>query len=295
MDKVLVTGVNGQVGYELIQALTPLGQVIALTRQDLDLTQPLQIQAVLEHYQPTIIVNPAAYTTVDKAESDSETAYHVNQYAPQVMAEWAAKHDALLIHYSTDYVFDGTKDSAYSEIDLTNPQSVYGRSKCLGEEAIRQAQAKHFILRTSWVFGAHGNNFIKTILRLAKERESLNIVNDQHGAPTSAALIAKVTYQLIDLYIKNNNRGNYGTYHLSAAGQTTWYDYARFIVQTALENDVTLALTASEIHGIPSSSYPVPAKRPTNSRLNCDKLVSYLEEVLPPWQQDVAQVIAQLK
>ena len=204
MDKILVTGVNGQVGHELMQALAPLGQVIALTREDLDLTQLRQIQAVLEQYQPTIIVNPAAYTAVDKAESDNETAYQVNQFAPQIMAEWAAKHDALLIHYSTDYVFDGTKESAYNESDLTNPQSVYGRSKYLGEQAIRQAQAKHFILRTSWVFGVHGNNFIKTILRLAKERSSLNIVNDQHGAPTSATLIAKMTYQLIDLYIKNN-------------------------------------------------------------------------------------------
>jgi dTDP-4-dehydrorhamnose reductase len=295
MEKILVTGVNGQVGHELIQALAPLGQVIALTREDLDLTQLRQIQAVLEQYQPTIIVNPAAYTAVDKAESDNETAYQVNQFAPQIMAEWAAKHDALLIHYSTDYVFDGTKESAYNESDLTNPQSVYGRSKYLGEQAIRQAQAKHFILRTSWVFGVHGNNFIKTILRLAKERSSLNIVNDQHGAPTSATLIAKMTYQLIDLYIKNNQIINYGTYHLSAAGQTTWYDYARFIVQTALENGTSLALTANEIHGIPSSSYPVPAKRPTNSRLNCDKLTGYVQVVLPPWQQDVAQVIAQLK
>ena len=296
MHKILVTGVNGQVGYELLSALAALGEVIGLTRQQLDLTQTEQIQQQLNHYQPTIIVNPAAYTAVDKAESDSDTAYQVNQYAPHIMAQWAAQHDALLIHYSTDYVFDGTKDSPYVEHDATNPQSVYGRSKCLGEEAIRQAQAKHFILRTSWVFGVHGHNFIKTILRLAKERSCLNIVADQHGAPTSAMLIADVTAQIVRHHIKNpNNNSDYGTYHLSALGQTTWYDYACFIVQTALDNGQKLALTAQDIQPIASSSYPVPAKRPTNSRLNCDKLRHSFGLSLIAWQLDVAQVIAQLK
>ena len=162
--KILLTGVTGQVGFELQSALASLGEIIALTRQELDLASPASILSALNHYQPDIIVNPAAYTAVDKAESETDTAYQVNQYAPKIMAEWAAKHDALLIHYSTDYVFDGMKEGAYSESDVTNPQSVYGRSKYLGEQAIRQAQAKHFILRTSWVFGVYGNNFIKNLI-----------------------------------------------------------------------------------------------------------------------------------
>jgi dTDP-4-dehydrorhamnose reductase len=290
MDTILVTGVNGQVGHELIKTLAPLGKLIALTREDLDLTQPIQIQAVLEQYQPTIIVNPAAYTAVDKAESDSETAYQVNQYAPHIMAQWAATHDALLIHYSTDYVFDGTKESAYLEDDATNPQSVYGHSKYLGEEVIRQTHAKHFILRTSWVFGVHGNNFIKTILRLAKERSALNIVADQHGAPTSAHLIAKVTAQLIQSYRQYSVAC--GTYHLCAAGCTTWYEYAHFIVQTALEQGMTLTL--NQLESISTSEYLTPAIRPKNSRLNCDKLSTALSLELPYWQDDVKEVIAKI-
>lgn len=296
MHKILVTGVNGQVGYELLSALAALGEVIGLTRQQLDLTQAEQIWQVLNHYQPTIIVNPAAYTAVDKAESDSTTAYQVNHDAPHIMAQWAAEHDALLIHYSTDYVFDGTKDSSYVEHDATNPQSVYGRSKCLGEEAIRKTHAKHFILRTSWVFGVHGNNFIKTILRLAKERSSLNIVADQHGAPTSARLIASTTAQIVGHYLQApHDADTFGTYHLTAAGQTTWYDYACFIVQTALDNGQKLALTVQDIQPIASSAYPVPAQRPTNSRLSCAKLFHHFDINLTAWQLDVAQVIGQLK
>jgi dTDP-4-dehydrorhamnose reductase len=264
--KILLTGVTGQVGFELQTALTSLGEVIALTRQELDLADAASIISVLNHYQPDIIVNPAAYTAVDKAESESETAYQVNQFAPQIMAEWAAKHDALLIHYSTDYVFDGTKESAYNENDLTHPQSVYGRSKCLGEEAIRATTARHLILRTSWIFGIHGNNFIKTILRLAKERESLTIVADQWGAPTSAELIAELSALMIQRYVASPTNFNYGTYHLSAHGATTWYDYARYIVQLAIEKQMPLTLTESALHPIPSSAYPVPAVRPANSR-----------------------------
>lgn len=295
MQRILLTGVNGQVGYELQSALAPLGEVITLTRQKLDLSQIEQIQHVLNEYQPTIIVNPAAYTAVDKAESDSEMAYQVNQQAVHVLAQWAAQHDALLIHYSTDYVFDGSKDEPYVEDDSTNPQSVYGLSKCLGEEAIRQSHAKHFILRTSWVFGAHGHNFIKTILRLAKERSSLSIVADQYGAPTSAKLIASMTVEILKQYLQHpQDEHHYGTYHLCAMGQTTWYDYACLIVQTALEQGQSLALTVQNIQPIESSAYPVPAKRPTNSRLNCAKLCSHFRVDLPMWQLDVKQLIKQL-
>lgn len=290
MDTILVTGVNGQVGHELIKTLAPLGKLIALTREDLDLTQPKQIQDTLNLYQPTIIVNPAAYTAVDKAESEAQTAYQINQHAPQVMARWAVQHDALLIHYSTDYVFDGAKADPYLESDMANPQSIYGHSKYLGEEAIRDSQAKHFILRTSWVYGLHGHNFIKTILRLANEREQLRIVADQYGAPTSAMLIAKVTAQLIQSYRQATPA--YGTYHLSGAGCTTWYDYACFIVQIALEQGMTLKL--KQLEAISSSEYLTPASRPKNSRLNCNKLSAALETQLPFWPDDVKAVITQL-
>lgn len=290
MDKILITGITGQVGDELMRQLAALGEVIGLSRQQLDLTQPKQIQELLNLYQPTIIVNAAAYTAVDKAESEAKTAYQINQYAPQVMAQWAVQHDALLIHYSTDYVFDGTKTGAYLESDMANPQSVYGHSKYLGEEAIRHSQAKHFIFRTSWVFSTHGHNFIKTILRLANEREQLRIVADQHGAPTSAMLIAKITAQLIQSYRQATLA--YGTYHLSGAGCTTWYDYACFIVQIALEQGMTLKL--KQLEAISSSEYLTPASRPKNSHLNCNKLSAALGLELPFWQDDVKTVITQL-
>lgn len=290
MDKILITGITGQVGDELMRQLAPLGEVIGLSRQQLDLTQPKQIQELLNLYQPTIIVNAAAYTAVDKAESEDQIAYQINQYAPQVMAQWAVQHDALLIHYSTDYVFDGTKTGAYLESDMANPQSVYGHSKYLGEEAIRHSQAKHFIFRTSWVYGVHGHNFIKTILRLANEREQLRIVADQHGAPTSAMLIAKITAQLIQSYRQATLA--YGTYHLSGAGCTTWYDYACFIVQIALEQSMTLKL--KQLEAISSGEYLTPASRPKNSHLNCNKLSAALGLELPFWQDDVKTVITQL-
>ena len=292
--KILLTGVTGQVGFELQSALASLGEVIALTRQVLDLADAASIVLVLNHYQPDIIVNPAAYTAVDKAETEIALAMAINADAPKVMADWAEKNNAFLVHYSTDYVFDGTKDSSYIESDNTNPQSVYGHSKCLGEEAIRATTVRHLILRTSWVFGIHGHNFMKTILRLAKERESLNIVADQWGAPTSAELIAELSALMIQRYLASPTSFNYGTYHLSAHGATTWYDYARYIVQLASTKQVPLIVTENAIYPIPSSAYPVPAVRPANSRLDCNKLTSYLAVSIPDWQQGVAKVIAAL-
>jgi dTDP-4-dehydrorhamnose reductase len=286
--------VNGQVGFELQRTLASLGEVIALTRQEMDLADPASIMTALNQYQPTIIVNPAAYTAVDKAETDIEQAMAINAHAPKVLAEWAAQHKALLVHYSTDYVFDGRKEAAYIESDIANPQSVYGRSKWLGEEAIRTATPHHLILRTSWVFGAHGNNFLKTILRLAKERDSLNIVADQFGAPTSAALIASISAQILQRYIVSAHNFDYGTYHLCASGETTWCDYARFVVQQAEKNALALKLSSSAIQPIPTSAYPLPAPRPTNSRLDCSKLTSCFGLSMPHWQQGVTDVMAQL-
>lgn len=294
MNRILITGTNGQVGFELKRALPPLGEVIALARQEMDLADPASILAALNRYQPAIIVNPAAYTAVDKAESEVELAVAVNAHAPGIMAEWAEQHDALLIHYSTDYVFDGCKNGAYCEDDVANPQSVYGRSKWEGEEAIRARTAHHLILRTSWVVGTHGGNFLKTILRLAHERDSLNVVADQIGAPTSAALIADVTAQLISRYRLPTHKFEYGTYHLAASGETCWFDYARFVVQLAEQQRFPLRLAASAIRPIPTSAYPLPAPRPANSRLDCSKLSCHFGLALPHWQQGVAHVVTQL-
>jgi len=295
MSRILLTGVNGQVGSELQRTLAPLGEVIVLTRQDMDLADPASIVAALDKYQPTIIVNPAAYTAVDKAETVIEQAMAINAYAPKMLAEWAAQHHALLVHYSTDYVFDGCKDSPYLENDEANPQSVYGQSKWLGEEAIRAVTPHHIILRTSWVFGAYGNNFLKTILRLAKERDSLSIVADQHGAPTSAALIADMTAQILKHYAQVSACNfHYGTYHLCAGGETTWCDYARFVLQEAEKKSQRFMLTADAIQPIPTSAYPLPAPRPANSRLDCGKLTQHFGLSLPHWQLGVAAVVAQL-
>ncbi len=294
MSRIVLTGVSGQVGFELQRALAPLGEVIALTRQQMDLADPASILAALNHYQPTIIVNPAAYTAVDKAETDIAQAMAINAHAPRVMADWAAQHQALLVHYSTDYVFDGRKEGAYLENDITNPQSVYGRSKWLGEQAVRTTAPQHLILRTSWVFGAHGNNFLKTILRLAKERDNLNIVADQYGAPTSAALIADLTAQIVEYYRLSPNDFAYGSYHLCASGETTWCDYARFVVQEAEKKALTLKLTPEAIQPIATSAYPLPAPRPANSRLDCSKLRQSFALSIPQWQQGVIDVMAQL-
>ena len=290
MSRILLTGVNGQVGFELQSALTSLGEVIAVTRQDMDLTNQASILQILEKYQPTIIVNPAAYTAVDKAELEQEQAYLINRDAPKTMAEWAVTHNALLVHYSTDYVFDGTKEGSYVEEDIPNPQSVYGLSKLLGEQAIQQSGAKHLIFRTSWVFGVHGNNFIKTIIRLAKERESLNVVADQHGAPTSARLIAQVTTQALAQYLQDAQFNAYGVYHLTSNGQTTWHEYARLIVDNVQQKQ-KIPLLKDNIVAIPSSAYPVPAKRPTNSCLNCDKITHSFNVDLTHWPIDVLSVI----
>jgi dTDP-4-dehydrorhamnose reductase len=294
MSRILLTGVNGQVGHELQRALAPLGDVTGLSRLELDLADPEAIHATLDRYRPSIIVNPAAYTAVDKAESEPEQAFAVNARAPGALAKWALDHDALLVHYSTDYVFDGNKPAPYVEDDATQPQSVYGRSKWEGEQAIRASGAKHLILRTSWVFGSHGNNFLKTILRLAKERSSLSVVADQVGAPTSAVLIADVTARLLDNYADAPATFPCGTYHLSADGAASWHDYACYLVQLAEQAGLPLALKSADIQPIPTSGYPLPARRPANSRLDCGKLKRTFGLTLPDWQQGVEQVFAQL-
>ncbi|UTH76563.1 dTDP-4-dehydrorhamnose reductase [Chromobacterium sp. IIBBL 290-4] len=294
MTRILITGKNGQVGHELVRALAPLGELIALDREGMDLTDAHAIQTVLETHRPDIIVNPAAYTAVDKAESEPDVAQAVNAAAPEAMAHWAAKHGALLIHYSTDYIFNGRGESAWREEDAADPQSVYGQSKWLGEQAVRATAPRHWILRTSWVFGAHGANFLKTMLRLASERSELKVVADQVGAPTSAALIANTTARLIQRYLSDGERSPFGTYHLVASGETSWHGYAQYLIGQASKLGFPLTLAPDAVLGIPTEAYPLPAKRPANSRLDCAKLKADFSITLPAWQDGVDTVLAAL-
>ncbi len=296
MSTILVTGANGQVGFELQRSLGAMGKVIALTRAEMDLANEASMLAALREQKPGIIVNPAAYTAVDRAESDREPAMAVNAAAPGIIARWAADHGAFLIHYSTDYVFDGTKAEPYREEDAVNPQSVYGESKWRGEEAVRASGARHAILRTSWVYGHHGSNFLKTILRLAQERTALNVVADQVGAPTSAALIADATRTVIErIAASQAPDGLSGTYHLTAQGSTSWHGYAAHIVRTASAEGFKLALTLDALKPISTVEYPTPAKRPANSRLDCTKLMERFGIALPEWQAGVDDVVARLQ
>lgn len=293
--KILLTGKNGQVGFELQRALAPLGEIIAPERSDCDLADANGLRSLVADISPDVIVNAAAYTAVDRAESEPEEADAVNAVAPGVLACEARKIGALMVHYSTDYIFDGTKTGAYVESDVPNPQSVYGKSKWAGENAIRQSDCDHLIFRTSWVFGAHGGNFVKTILRLAKERASLNVVADQYGAPTSAALIADITAQILGRRRQRETADlPLGTYHLTADGVTNWHEYATAIVSAAKIAGAPLALDVDKIKAIPASSYPLPACRPKNSRLDCSRLRDAFGLRLPPWQQSLDHVLQQI-
>ncbi|MBH0207452.1 MAG: dTDP-4-dehydrorhamnose reductase [Nitrospira sp.] len=293
--RILLTGKHGQVGFELQRALAPLGEIHAVDYADCDLADAAAVSTLVRSVRPDLIVNPGAYTAVDKAESEPALAHAVNAVAPGVLGDEAAKLGAWVVHYSTDYVFDGLNQGAYAEEDLPNPQSVYGRTKRDGEIALQQSQARHLIFRTSWVVGAHGNNFAKTILRLALEREQLNVVADQHGAPTSAALLADVTAQLIRQRQRDgDNHFPFGLYHLVAGGETTWCEYARFVVSEALAAGKPLKLVPEAIRGIRSSEYPTAAKRPANSRLSTDKLCRTFGFELPDWRNGVRHVLQQI-
>ncbi|WP_027469017.1 dTDP-4-dehydrorhamnose reductase [Deefgea rivuli] len=297
LTKILLTGKNGQVGFELQRSLAVLGEVIAIGRDECDLSSPEAIRELVQRIRPDIIVNPAAHTAVDRAESEVELATLLNATAPQVFAEEAAKLGVLLVHYSTDYVFDGCKSGCYVESDATNPQSVYGKTKLAGEEAIRASGCQHLIFRTSWVFGAHGANFLKTMLRLMQQRDALGVVADQIGAPTSASLIADVTAQIIAQYLHAADQAqfDFGTYHLVASGETSWHGYASLVNDLAILQGYTLKLSRKEIKAIPATDYPVPAPRPANSRLNTQKLQDTFGLVLPDWTMGVQQVMTLLK
>jgi dTDP-4-dehydrorhamnose reductase len=294
--KILLLGKDGQVGWELQRALAPLGELRALGRAEADFSQPESLRRVVQDFGPDVIVNAAAYTAVDKAESDADTAQRVNAGAPGVLAEEAQRLGAWLVHYSTDYVFDGSKDGAYVEDDATNPLSVYGRTKCAGEEAIRAALPRHLILRTSWVFAAKGGNFAKTMLRLAKEREQLNVVGDQYGAPTSAELIADATalalYRIAGAGATADTLA--GTYHLAAGGSTNWHGYAQYVLELAQAAGVALKTAPAQVLSIPTSAYPLPAPRPSNSRLDTSRFRTTFGLELPEWRYHVQRMILEL-
>ena len=291
--KILLTGKNGQVGFELNKKLKVFGEVFATDYEELDLSNPDSIRKFIAKIKPDIIINPAAYTAVDKAESEPELAYKLNTAAPKILAEKAEKLNIPFIHFSTDYVFDGLKKGPYSEEDKTNPQSVYGKTKCEGEEAVRK-HSKHIILRTSWVFGSHGNNFIKTILKLIQEKESLGIVSDQWGSPSSASMLADVTYKIIKQMIETQSFHNYGTYHITTEGETNWHQYSVFIASEAMRLGLKLKIDPSKIKPLLTSDYPTPAKRPLNSRLNTDKIKKTFIIELPFWEKEVSEVIRKL-
>ncbi|AOW12665.1 NAD(P)-dependent oxidoreductase [Hydrogenophaga crassostreae] len=294
--RMLLTGKNGQVGFELQRALTPLGDVHAVDSNDCDLADPQALRALIRRIQPHVIINPAAYTAVDKAEEQIDLAMAVNGHAPGIMGEEAARLGACVVHYSTDYVFDGSKAEPYVEDDVPAPLGTYGQSKLAGEIALQRATDRHIILRTSWVVGAHGNNFAKTVLRLAADRDRLSIVNDQHGAPTSAALLAEVTAKLIGQLQEGNTKPfPFGLYHLCASGDTTWFDYARFVLDYAEKSDraaaSVLKIKACDVTAIPSSQYPTLARRPSNSRLNTEKFRQTFGLPLPTWQEGLKPIL----
>lgn len=292
--KILLAGKDGQVGWELQRSLALLGNVIAVGRSEADLANPDNLRDVVRRIDPDIIVNAAAYTAVDKAETDASTAYLVNAQAVGVLAEEAARLDAWMIHYSTDYVFDGEKSTPYHEDDATAPLSVYGKSKLAGEQQIRERHAKHLIFRTSWVFATRGGNFAKTMLRLAKERSELKVVADQFGAPTSAELIADATALALHRIVLQGGANLAGTYHLTAGEQTSWHQYAQYVIELAQRAGVTLRTSPESVIPIPATSYPVPAPRPRNSCLSTVKFQETFGLQIPEWRYHVQRLVAEL-
>lgn len=277
---ILLTGRNGQVGWELQRTLLPLGRIEAVDQQELDLADPAAIRRMLDALRPDVIVNPAAYTAVDKAESEPGLAHAVNAEAPALLAQWAARQGALMIHYSTDYVFDGAKPAPYVETDPAGPLGVYGRSKRAGEEAVLASGADHLIFRTSWVYGARGANFLRTMLRLAAEREELRVVNDQIGAPTWARFLAEATALALRQALAERRHGRFesGLFHLACAGETSWHGFASAIVEGRQ------GLRVKAVTPITTAEYPLPAPRPANSRLNTDAFRARFGLALPGWR-----------
>ena len=293
--KILLTGRNGQLGFELRRALAPLGELVALGHAECDLSDAAALRARLREEKPDVIINAAAYTAVDKAENETALAAAINARAPGVIGAEAERLGACVVHYSTDYVFDGSKTAPYVEEDPTHPLSVYGKSKLDGELALQGSGARHLIFRTSWVAGAHGNNFAKTILRLGAERDTLAVVADQFGVPTTASLLADTTAQLLcRMQQAGQDRFAFGLYHLVPSGETNWHEYACFVLREALQAGIPLKLQPQQVRAITSAEYPLPAKRPANSRLDTTRLRRSFDLTLPDWQSGVQKLLQEI-
>lgn len=295
--KILLFGRNGQVGWELQRSLAPLGEVVALDRAGADglcgdLMDAEGVARTVRAVRPDAVVNAAAYTAVDKAESEGDRAAQVNAVTPGAMAHAAAEVGAWLVHYSTDYVFDGGGTRPWREDDPTGPLSVYGRTKLAGEQRIVAANPKHLVLRTSWVYAARGGNFARTMLRLAGERERLTVIDDQIGAPTGADLLADVTVHALRATLADPRLA--GTYHAVAAGETSWHGYASFVIEWARARGQTIKVAPQAIEPVPTTAFPTPAKRPLNSRLSCDKLNHAFGLRLPVWQTGVERMLTEI-
>jgi len=295
--KILITGGNGQVGFELQRQLCLLGTVLAPTRQELDLADAAAVAKWLEAHQPELIVNAAAYTAVDKAEEEPALARRLNAELPAQLAEYSAAREQWLVHYSSDYVYPGSGETPWQEGYATGPLSVYGQTKLEGDEAVQQSGCAHLIFRTSWVYSARGHNFMKTMLRLGRERDALKVVSDQIGAPTPARLIAQVTAMALSDGIARQSRAPTrppaGIYHLAPAGETSWHGFAQEIFRQAAVLGEELAITPEGVAAIPTAEYPTPATRPLNSRLCCQELERALGITLPSWQEQLALTLAE--
>ncbi len=294
--KILLFGKSGQVGWELQRSLAPLGQVIALDYGSADglcgdFTNRAGLAGTVRRVAPDVIVNAAAYTAVDKAETEPELARRINALAPGVLADEAQELDAWLVHYSSDYVFDGSGEKPWLETDATGPLSVYGKTKLDGELAVARCE-KHLILRTSWVYAARGANFAKTMLRLAQERDQLKVISDQIGAPTGAELLADVTAHAVRTLQRRPQLA--GVYHLAAGGETSWHTYARFVIEHARQAGRPIRVMPEAVEAIRTSAYPTPAQRPLNSRLNTAKLQAAFGLVMPDWQVGVERMLAEI-
>ncbi len=295
--KILLFGCNGQVGWELQRSLAPLGEVLALGSAGAeglagDFLDPAAVAATVRAVRPAVVVNAAAHTAVDKAESEPERARTINALAPGAIAEAAHACGAALVHYSTDYVFDGSGSRPWSEQDATAPLNAYGRSKLEGEQRIAAALPRHLVLRTSWVYGSRGGNFARTMLRLAREREQLKVVDDQVGAPTGADLLADATAHAVRALLADARKA--GLYHVAAAGETSWHGYARFVLECAQRAGQSLKAGPAQVEAVPSEAFPTPARRPHNSRLDTAHFRRTFGLALPPWQAGVARLLQEI-
>jgi len=291
--KILLTGKDGQVGFDLHNKLLLLGEIIATSRHELDLSHSDTIRKFIDKINPDMIINTAAYTNVERAESEIQLAYQINSEAPKILAEKAAELDIPLIHFSTDYVFDGLKTEPYIETDKTNPQSIYGKSKDQGEKNVSNHR-KHIILRTSWVFSSRGHNFLKTILKLMRERSLLNVVTDQKGSPTSSLMLANATCKIVKKLFDCRNFSDFGTYHIASQGYTDWYQYATLIKEEVLNLGIELNNKSCDIRPVLSQEFPTIATRPANSMLNSNKIKEVFNIELPIWQDELKNTLKEI-